>query len=836
MDYTGALTNNGLDFGTVPAGFTPNVDLFVQTSVAQQVNLVNAQGAGSLTFWDGNDSALFNNNQVNGGTGTWLAAPANNAWTNSAGAINGPWLANGFAIFQGTPGTVTVDNSAGAVSFSGAQFAVDGYTVTGQALTTTTPDTILRVGDGLPAGAAMTATVGAVIQGTGGLNKTDLGTLVLTAANTYTGGTTVSGGTLSIASDANLGAATGGLTLNGGTLRTTADLTSARAVTLGAAGGTIDNGGLPITFAGRDQWRRRADVQRRGHADADRRPTPTAAGRRSPRARCSSATAGRRAASGAVRSSTTARSSFNRSDAVTLAQVVSGSGTLTQQGPGTLTLTGANTYTGATTVTRRHAPDQRHADGGDRRGLGRAGATLGGIGTTGGVVTVADGGHLSPGAGPGTLTTGGLVLSPGALLDYELTTPGVVGGATNDLTVVNGALTLDGVLNISGAFAPGTYRLMNYTGALTDHTLAFGTVPGGALPGIDLFVQTSVASQVNLINSFGLALTVWDGGDATLHDNGAVNGGAGVWSATAESQLDAGRRRRQRALDGQRSGDLPGHRRHGDGGQHQRRGDASAARRLRAMATRSPGSHLTTTTARDADQRRDGADGDDRGRAPGQRRRRQDRRGHARAVRREHLHGGHDDQRRHAVHRERRESGRGDRRPDPEWRHAADDGESDVGTRRDAGRGRRHDRQRRLSWITFAGVISGAGALTTTGTGTLTLTGDNTYTGGTTIAAGTLQLGNGGATGSVVGDIVNNAALVFNRSDALTYGGVVSGAGTLTQAGTGTLILTGDNTYTGGTTITAGTLQIGDGGPDRQRRQARRISTTRRSRSTAVTR
>ena len=76
---------------------------------------------------------------------------------------------------------------------------MNGYTVTGQALTTTTPDTILRVGDGLPAGAAMTATIGAVIQGTGGLNKTDLGTLVLTAANTYTGGTTISGGTLSIA-------------------------------------------------------------------------------------------------------------------------------------------------------------------------------------------------------------------------------------------------------------------------------------------------------------------------------------------------------------------------------------------------------------------------------------------------------------------------------------------------------------------------------------------------------------------------------------------------------------------------------------------------------------
>ena len=72
------------------------------------------------------------------------------------------------------------------------------------------------------------------------------------------------------------------------------------------------------------------------------------------------------------------------------------------------------------------------------------------------------------------------------------------------------------------------------------------------------------------------------------------------------------------------------------------------------------------------------------------------------------------------------------------------------------------------------------------------LTGDNTYAGRTTISAGTLQLGNGGTTGSVAGNIVDNAALVFNRSDVLTYGGVISGTGTLTKIGTGTLILTGD--------------------------------------------
>ncbi|HSW24421.1 MAG TPA: autotransporter-associated beta strand repeat-containing protein, partial [Burkholderiaceae bacterium] len=194
INYSGALNNQGLNLGTLPGSSGP---YFVQTSVANQVNLVNTQGL-ALTFWDGNNSALYNNTAVNGGTGTWLASPGNDAWTESTGIVNAPWQTNGFAIFQGTPGTVTVDNSAGPVTFSGAQFAVDGYTIGGQPLTTTTADTIIRVGDGTAASGAMTATIGAAIQGSGGLAKTDAGTLVLTGSNTYTGNTTVDGGTLSV--------------------------------------------------------------------------------------------------------------------------------------------------------------------------------------------------------------------------------------------------------------------------------------------------------------------------------------------------------------------------------------------------------------------------------------------------------------------------------------------------------------------------------------------------------------------------------------------------------------------------------------------------------------
>ena len=85
--------------------------------------------------------------------------------------------------------------------------------------------------------------------------------------------------------------------------------------------------------------------------------------------------------------------------------------------------------------------------------------------------------------GPGTLTVGSLSLGNASLLNYELGTPGVIGSGVNDLTIVNGNLTLDGVLNTTAlaGFGPGAYRLFNYGGALTDNTLDIGTVPPGFL-------------------------------------------------------------------------------------------------------------------------------------------------------------------------------------------------------------------------------------------------------------------------------------------------------------------------------------------------------------------
>ncbi|WP_027285459.1 autotransporter outer membrane beta-barrel domain-containing protein [Rubritepida flocculans] len=115
--------------------------------------------------------------------------------------------------------------------------------------------------------------------------------------------------------------------------------------------------------------------------------------------------------------------------------------------------------------------------------------------------------------------------------------------------------------------------------------------------------------------------------------------------------------------------------------------------------------------------------------------------------------------------------------------------------------------------LTFGGNMAGSGLLVQAGAGTLILTGALTHTGGTSIEAGrTLQIGNGGTTGSLAGAVANAGTLRFDRSDSLTFGGSISGPGTLVQAGSGTLILTGGNAHTGGTTILAGRLQVGDGG------------------------
>ena len=95
----------------------------------------------------------------------------------------------------------------------------------------------------------------------------------------------------------------------------------------------------------------------------------------------------------------------------------------------------------------------------------------------------------------------------------------------------------------------------------------------------------------------------------------------------------------------------------------------------------------------------------------------------------------------------------------------------------------------------------------------MTLGGANTYAGTTTINSGDcLQLGAGGATGSIGGGaITDNGTLAIDRNNAVTLTNAISGAGVLKQIGTGVTSINTANTYTGGTTISAGALAIGTG-------------------------
>ena len=102
--------------------------------------------------------------------------------------------------------------------------------------------------------------------------------------------------------------------------------------------------------------------------------------------------------------------------------------------------------------------------------------------------------------------------------------------------------------------------------------------------------------------------------------------------------------------------------------------------------------------------------------------------------------------------------------------------------------------------------ISGAGTVTKNGAGVLALTADAMHTGGTVVNAGSLQIGAGGTSGALAGDVVlnGNASLIFNRSDDLTLSGIISGRGTLVQAGGGSTLLQGANTFTGDTVALSG--------------------------------
>lgn len=726
--YTGGTS---ISAGTLQLGVGGTSGSIVGNVTDNGLLVVNRSDTSTLSGIVSGSGAL-----VQRGTGTTILTGANTysgGTTIEKGTLalgaGGSLAANGNVFITGAGGSFDISTSGGNQTIGA--FAGNGGT------------TIMLGSNTLTSSTAFNTTYGGAITGTGGLVKQGAGTLTLSGQNTYGGGTTVAGGTLALTGAGRL-AANGAVTLSGPGAAFDISLgsgdqaigalagVSGTAVSLGSnslilntatsvdfGGGITGQGGLVVQGEG---------IQILTGANTYTGGTTIAVG--------TSLQLGNGGTGGSIVGNVAVNGALilNRSDNLTLDGTLSGSGGILQRGQGTTRLTGdSSAFTGRASVV-----------GGNLVIAGQLGAPTS---VTGGTLTVDGvlGGRVDV-YGSGTVTGGGtiegdLVFSGGVLTGAAgktLTVDGnldlasstnvnvALGSASaTPLFQVGGNLTLDGTLNVTdqGGFGPGVYTFIGYGGSLTDNGLEIGTLPAGVVPD-NLTIQTSVAGQVNLISTAGMALGFWDGENAGQRDNGAVDGGGGVWRADGRNWTDK---------DGSINGPYQPNPTFAvfQGTAGTIRVDASAG------AIASAGMNFAVDGYR--------IEGD------------------AIAL-------------------------------------AASGGESiiRVGDGNPAS----------AMTATIASELTGSNKLVKTDYGRLILAADNSYSGGTRIEDGTLQLGNGGTTGSVLGDIANDGLLAVNRSNALTLSGVISGSGGLWQTGSGTTILAGTNTYTGGTEIGNGTLQI----------------------------
>ncbi|MBU1358417.1 MAG: autotransporter outer membrane beta-barrel domain-containing protein [Gammaproteobacteria bacterium] len=522
INYTGGLTDLGLDLGILPSGFGLG-DLTVQTAVGNQVNLLVSAPNTTIRFWDG--SQTIANGAVDGGAGTWSAVGTN--WTSSNGLVNQPW-ASDFAVFQGAAGTVTVD---GTQTFSGMQFTTSGYTLMNgnagrlTAVNGGSGNTAVRVDPGV------VATIGVDIDGAGTVAKLDSGTLVLSGANSYTGGTLLNGGTLVVGHNTALG--TGQVTAaNGTTLDSNAPVSLANAFDLagtlaiggsndlalagpiGGIGGLVKNGAASLTLGGNNSYLGNTALN---------------AGRLVLGADSALGSGTLNAAGGTTLDASTAVALNN---AVNLAGTtgiggtadlalggpVNGAGSLTKNGAATLTLSGPNGYLGGTTLNAGQLVV------GNNNSLGLGNLTVGGAATldSNAAVSLANAVTLNAGLavdGSHDLTLGGIVGGTGGLTKNGAANLSLLGANTYQ----GGTVLNAGTLTLGNAAALGT-GAVTVNGASTLNPLAPMTLANNLNVNADLTVAG--AADLALSGVLAGAGTVNKNGpaDLSLSGNNSFNG------------------------------------------------------------------------------------------------------------------------------------------------------------------------------------------------------------------------------------------------------------------------------------------------------------------------
>jgi len=232
---------------------------------------------------------------------------------------------------------------------------------------------------------------------------------------------------------------------------------------------------------------------------------------------------------------------FNSSGNSTVNNVVSGNGSVTLSGSGTVVLTAGNSYSGGTTVSNGLLQVGNLSGSGTGGGpvVVASGGALSGIGEIGGSLTVNGGGTLASGNLNGSLTVSqNLTLNPGGILNFQL-------NSNNNSFAVGGNLNLGGTLNVAnpGGLPVGVYPLFTYGGSLA------GSVALGAPPvGRAYLINTNTPGQVNLVVTN--VVTVTDNGSTGTLDNGIVS----IVIAKSDAHISAMNYQGQNLLAGGSSG------------------------------------------------------------------------------------------------------------------------------------------------------------------------------------------------------------------------------------------------------------------------------------------